>query len=370
MNEHEPTLDLEEINQGIADRSDVFYWQTDRAVEPVVAGQIWADRHRYFTDDELVGRANELLDDKIASIEPLDLDAQTNLGNVNSVRTAWLQSGNEVIIRSHPKGIKNGYFHAEALASRTAKEMRLPAYVTLAIHDFTGGDDFAFQVMEKVKGTAVQKWLEAHPEDEDKMVIESGKMMARLHKLQVDGFGPFDNERAKRGELVGLHVSLAKACRAGLPFNLEVLGAEGLLTEEQQAAVTNLFTNDNPLLQTKQAVLVHNDFADWNILTDGQTITGLLDWDECVGGDPVSDIACWSTFFDPKRTAKFLEGYWQVAEKPADFDEKFELLRLRYIVSKMTLRLRRYSWQPTDAIKQKIETGRVHLAESLAYFHI
>ena len=364
-------LDMEKINAGIADRSDVFYWQTDRAVEPADAGHIWADRHRYFTDGDLVETVNTALgEDKLTSIEPLDLDAQTNLGNVNSVRTGLLTSGKEVISRCHPKGVRNGYFHAEATAAHKAKEAGLPSFDTLAVHDYEGGNDFAFHVLEKLSGTAINKWLEAHPDDEAVLLTQIGKMMARLHQVKVDGFGPFDNERAKSGELVGLHNTFGQAVRAGLPFNLDVLNKENILTTEQIAAITKLFDDDNPLLAIQQAVLVHNDFADWNLLTDGNDVTGILDWDECVAGDAVSDIACWSTFFEPERLQGFLDGYWQVAEKPADFDDKFELLRLRYLLSKMTLRIRRYSWEPSDFMKDKIETGKTHLAQSMEYFKI
>ena len=115
---------------------------------------------------------------------------------------------------------------------------------------------------------------------------------------------------------------------------------------------------------------MHNDFADWNLLTDGDDITGIIDWDECVGGDPVSDIACWSTFFDPERLESFLEVYWSVADKPEDFDAKLELLRLRYTISKMALRVRRYTWDPSDSMKAKIDIGRLHLAKSLDYFNL
>ena len=153
-----------------------------------------------------------------------------------------------------------------------------------------------------------------------------------------------------------------------MPFNLDVLTKEGILTTEQSKSITSLFGDENPLLDVSQAVMIHNDFADWNLLTDGEDVTGILDWDECVGGDPASDIACWSTFFEPERLKGFLEGYWQVAEKPRDFDERFELMRLRYIISKMTLRIRRYSWESTDFMKSKIEVGKVHLAQSLEYF--
>ncbi len=362
--------DLKKINDRIANRSDVFYWQTDRAIDPKDAGQIWADRHRYFTDDELLQRVSAVLDDKLVSIEPLDLDAQTNLGNVNSVRVGKLSSGKEVVIRCHPKGVRNGYFHAEALAAHTAKHAGLPSFETLAVHDYEGGDDFAFHVLEKLPGVAIKKWLEAHPDNEAKLLPEVGKMMARLHQLQVKGFGSFDNERAKSNELVGLHESLGEAVRAGLPFNLSVLTQNSVLNGEQAEAITKLFSENNPLLTSAQAVLVHNDFADWNLLTDGTTVTGILDWDECVAGDPVSDIACWSTFFDPKRLKGFLDGYWQVAQKPADFTDKFELLRLRYVISKMTLRIRRYTWEPSDFMREKIETGKTHLAQSLDYFDI
>jgi Ser/Thr protein kinase RdoA (MazF antagonist) len=369
VSEQMNNIDLEQINAGIADRRDVFYWQTDRAVDPEQAGHIWADRHRYFTDSELVGSVNKVLgEDKLSAIEPLDLEAQTNLGNVNSVRTGELASGKEVIIRCHPKGIKNGYFYAETEAAKRAKEAGLPSYDTLAVHDYESGDDFAFQVIEKLSGTAIKKWLEQHPDDEAKLLPQIGKMMARLHQIQVDGFGAFDNQKAKSGELVGLHKTFGEAVRAGLPFNLDVLTKENILTAEQARAVTTLFNDTNPLLNVQQAILVHNDFADWNLLTNGEDVTGILDWDECVGGDPASDIACWSTFFDPARMKGFLNGYWEIAEKPADFDERFELLRLRYVVSKMTLRIRRYTWSPTDEVREKIEVGKVHLAQSLEHF--
>ena len=272
--------DLEKINAGISDRRDVFYWQTDRAIEPEQAGHIWADRHRYFTDGELLDRVNGVLgEDSLVEIEPLDLDAQTNLGNVNSVRVGRLTSGKEVVIRCHPKGVKNGYFHAEAVAAGKAKEAGLPSYDTLVVHDYEGGDDFAFQVIEKLPDTAIMKWLETKKPFWHTMTLPTGTYS----------------------------------------------------------------------------------------LTD-KILQAFLDWDECVGGIPESDIACWSTFFDPERLKGFLDGYFSIVEKPDDFDDKFELMRLRYVVSKMTLRLRRYYWEPTDFMCEKIETGKTHLAQSMKYF--
>ncbi len=194
--------------------------------------------------------------------------------------------------------------------------------------------------------------------------------MARLHRIKVENFGPFDNGLAQEGRLSGLHPTLATAVRAGLDFNLDVLVAQEVFTKKERGAIEELFDSGNPSLQCGQSVLVHNDFADWNLLTDGKTITGILDWDECVGGDPISDIACWSTFFPPERLTGMLHGYWQEAKKPQHFEEKFELLRLRYTISKMTLRLRRYTWQPDASVREGIDVGKQHLNRSLRQFGI
>ena len=358
--------------QHIADRHDVFYWQTDRAVSPEDTGKIWADRHRYFKDPEIIAYVNAVLgDDKLDTIEKMDPNAQTNLGNVNSVRVGKLISGRDVIIRLHPKGVLNGYFHAESCAARMLKDAGLPGYSTIVIHDFQGNDDFSFQVIEKLPGIAVKVWLEKNGQDEAALLPVMGRMMARMHRIKVNGFGPFDNERAKQGELVGLHTTFNESLRAALPFNLDVLRQENLLNGQQETAIRHLFDEKTGYqLSPSHPVLVHNDYADWNLLTDGENITGILDLDECVGGDPVSDIACWSTFFNPERLDGFLEGYWQEAQKPEDFKERFELLRLRYVVSKMTLRVRRYHWEPSESIKQKIEVGKIHMAQSMKFFDI
>src|SRR5690348_17361664 len=96
------TEQLSAINRKIADRSNVFYWQTDRAITPTEAGLIWIDRHGYFTDDDIKTAVNAVLGDrKLVSLVPFHPDAQTNLGNINSVRIGTLSSGEDVVIRCH-----------------------------------------------------------------------------------------------------------------------------------------------------------------------------------------------------------------------------------------------------------------------------
>ena len=109
------------INSRITDRSDCFYWQTDRKISAEEAAIIWKDRHSGITNDELLERINsELTENRLIYIEPINKDAQTSLGNVNSIRIGVLENGKKVIIRCHPKGVKNGYFYSESLAAEIA----------------------------------------------------------------------------------------------------------------------------------------------------------------------------------------------------------------------------------------------------------
>lgn len=356
-------MDINDINKRIADRSDCFYWQTDRKISAEEAAMIWKDRHSAITNEELLDKINsELKEDKLVYIKPFDENAQTSLGNVNSIRVGVLESGKEVIIRCHPKGVKNGYFYAESLASQLALENGLPAYKTYLIHELENDSDISYQVIEKLDGDTVQFCLKEDPEKEEKLVIEMGKTMARLHKIKVNGFGPFDNEQAKNGKLVGTYKSLKDSINAGLEENLERLVKYDILTKEIANKIKKLFDN-NELLESNESVLIHNDFADWNLLTDGNTITGIIDWDECVGGHPIGEIACWSTFYDPERIKPFLSGYFSETPIYNNFDEMFQLMRLRYTISKMALRITRYTYLQTPEFKDKIEKGKKHLKE-------
>ncbi len=365
-------MNLNEINQRISDRTDCFYWQTDRKISAEEAAMIWKDRHSAITNEELFDNINkELKENKLSYIKPFDENAETSLGNVNSIRVGVLENEKEVIIRCHPKGVRNGYFYAESLASRIALDNGLPAYNTYLIHELEreGEGDISYQVIEKLDGNTVQFCLKEHPEREENLVIEMGKTMARLHKIQVNGFGPFDNNKAKNGNLEGIHKTLNDSVNAGLEENLERLVTYNILTKEIAEKMKKLFDN-NELLNSDMSVLIHNDFADWNLLTDGNTITGIIDWDECVAGHPIEEIACWSTFFDPERIKPFLKGYFSETPIYDNFDEMFQLMRLRYTISKMALRVKRYTYEQTPFLKSMIEKGGKHLEELSEIFNL
>lgn len=193
--------------------------------------------------------------------------------------------------------------------------------------------------------------------------------MANIHKIKVDGYGSFDNEIAKcENKLVGLHTNYQEFIWCGLEENLQRLVAFNVIDELQSKKLFDIFNNYNfePIDVPR---LIHNDFADWNILVNEGYISGILDWDECHGGDPIADLACWSTFFDMNRFEKFVNGYCKEAKLPSDFDLRFHYYRLRYTISKMALRVKKALVDHSEFVKEKIQVGRVALIEEMDWFN-
>lgn len=58
-------MNLKDINDRIVDRSECFYWQTDRKISAEEAALIWKDRHSAITNEELLDKINlELKNDR------------------------------------------------------------------------------------------------------------------------------------------------------------------------------------------------------------------------------------------------------------------------------------------------------------------
>ncbi len=193
--------------------------------------------------------------------------------------------------------------------------------------------------------------------------------MAHIHGIKTEKYGFFDNTDAKTGTLVGLHSTYHDFIHTGLDENVQRLITFKILTDDQARKFKQLFDQIN-FEPSDGPRLIQNDMADWNLLTDGKKITGILDWDECHSGDPIADIACWSTFFSIERLKFFLIGYKTVATLPEDYESRFHFYRLRYTISKMALRCKRYEVDKSKFVAEKIKVGKQALIEESHWFNL
>jgi len=365
-------MDLQNINKRITDRKDVWFWQADLNISFVERQEIWADKHKGITNDELLSLVNKHIKDiPLASIEDYDENHQNNLGFVNSVRTGKLTNGKDVIIRCHPRGIREEFFHVESLIADTIAGIGIPTYKTYFIHRLENENDIAFQLIEKCNGTALKYWFEKHPEDINKLMHDAGMILSKIHSIHTIGFGPFDSEQAKNGKLIGIHKDFISSVRAGLNRNLKVLEKYKVITNTESKKIDDLFNADNPLLVCEQPVLVHTDLVDWNMLTsDGCKISAILDYGDCVSSDPIVDIAFWSSRTPLDRIDAFLSGYFESKARPEDFDEKFKLFSLRFVIMSMATRVQRAEFIKTKFMQELLELGKEQLEMLLIHFDI
>jgi Ser/Thr protein kinase RdoA (MazF antagonist) len=102
--------------------------------------------------------------------------------------------------------------------------------------------------------------------------------------------------------------------------------------------ISRLFETIANSLMNIQPVLLHGDLGNHNVFTDGKIITALIDWEDCLCGDLVFDIAFWATFHPEERHRFFLDGYRMENRLPDDFARRFWLYYLRIALSKTVLR--------------------------------
>ena len=351
----------------IGDRRNVFYWQTDRNLSPEDYEKYFLKRHETDSMEIVTILRNGIKSiADIKDIEIVEPDENVKRGNVNIVRKIRI-NGALYIARMHPKGIKNEYFYVEKLALIEAVKASLPVPEIVEVHEGTGEDDMDFVLMTSSPGVTMESAIQTNKDLEGVLLHDAGSLMAQLHTVRVEGFGSFNNEVAKKeGRLVGLHKSYKDFVWCGLEENLDRLVRFKVIDKAQSEMFKKVFKKNNyePLEGSR---LVHNDFADWNILVDGGKVSALLDWDECHAGDPIADLACWSTFFKMDRFKTFVEGYKANATLPKDFEQRFHYYRLRYIISKMALRTKRALVDKSEFIQEKIKAGKLALFEELQW---
>lgn len=348
----------------ISSRQHSFYWQTDRKISEIQIKHIFQDRHTFFDKSNAIRAIEKSLGKKVVSLIP-----PIKSGSINSVVQAELEDTTQIIMRMHPNAVKNGYFWAEKAVAEHAKRAGVPTYSTLCIDDTKTHVPFDFMIITKEAGSNMKN---SGPFDAqtDKLLVENtGKLLALVHSVHTKQYGFFDNEKAKlTNDLIGIHTTWSDHLYSSLKDNLTYLEDNKAITHQERNTVDHIFDTYGTTIKCQDPRLIHNDLADWNELTDGKNITAFIDWDEAFSGDPVCDFAAYSVFFDDIRLKHLMRGYKEISPLPGDFEHKFHLYRLRYIISKMTLRTKRSVYDMSDLVKNLLAYSHNLLQIELAWY--
>ena len=197
-------------------------------------------------------------------------------------------------------------------------------------------------------GEAVGKQLRAFEHEasqyiQPQLLVELGQLVAQIHGVQTDGFGLLDvrriiNKQHTQGK--GLLETWGEYIVLNLEEHIKVCLDIGAINREECRRITLLFDRASRILENDKSCLLHGDLGGHNVFSDGERITAIIDWEDCLCGDPVFDIAYWGTFYRDYLLDPFLKGYRMIRDLPEDFEVRYWLYYLRIALSKTVHRYR------------------------------
>ncbi|MHB8576141.1 MAG: phosphotransferase family protein [Dehalococcoidia bacterium] len=228
-------------------------------------------------------------------------------GEVNEVYEIATTDGQALIVRiSHQA--QSG-FAGERWALARCAEAGIPVAEMLLLEPFDTGDGIVTVCVEtKLPGAPLDEVLQADPDRARwrRLVTRAGKILAAIHEIPVTGYG-----YVKEGGAT--HYASWSAFLSSRPLDAARLEQAALAHGESTAIVRRaleIVRGRTADLEQPTSQLLHGDFSTKHLLIDHERISGVLDLEDCQGGDPAKDFAWWEFFFGAKLPSAWLEqGY-------------------------------------------------------------
>lgn len=148
-------------------------------------------------------------------------------------------------------------------------------------------------------------------EQSPKLFKKAGAYLKSIHDIKLDGFGPLDVS----AEVVRGTMPTWKNNVEFYRHDFNFLRERQLITDEELKTLEDTYQKligvDLPV-----ASFIHGDFGKSHIFTDGNEITGVIDFGNAYAGDPRKDIATANFFMTPTETENFNQGYGEMASDP------------------------------------------------------
>jgi aminoglycoside phosphotransferase (APT) family kinase protein len=321
-------------------RWSVFYPKTDLLLSADVlrseSGGQEAERARLVA--EVCRRA---LAEEPVSVEPL-----SEQGTFHFLYRVGLAGDRSVIVRGNALGtVQRDYpLYVEAWVMGALRAAALPALRIYQVDVSRRWCPFDYAILEEARGTPLTAY-DAEEERLRPLLRELGRTVARVHGIRTAGFGFLDVRPlvlggSSAGPPRGIFACWRQYVLLNLDDHLRTCVAIGAVSAAEADRIEAAFAALDGVLDRVEPALLHGDLGSHNVFTDGRAITALIDWEDCLSGDPVFDLAFWATFHPDGRHPAFLDGYRSAATLPADFERRFWLYYLRVALSKTVQRHR------------------------------
>ena len=224
--------------------------------------------------------------------------------------------------------------HMEDWAANAAIEVGFPTIAPLITDTSRYLVPFDFQILPWVDGPSFEG---ANDDVLKEAFAIVAAHLARLHQISLNGYGPLDPRALfmspptkPRGLFDTWCDYLLRRFGEHLDKCLELGAMTPAEVEQAEDAVDSVAFDFAP-------TLLHGDLSNVNILTKDDAPC-VIDWEDCLSGDNVWDLADWCAFHMPERWSWIIDAYYAHAKKPADFNARFWTYYLRIVVARTVQR--------------------------------
>jgi len=227
----------------------------------------------------------------------------------------------EYILRVNPN--QSG-FQKDRWCFQQFHSEELPIPEILEIGSFS--PHYAYSISHRLSGITLEDSAIPTLQQLSPHVSQVWRVISQAPLPSSEGFGPF-NERGHA--TFSSWQSFLQSTISGKDQQWDHLFTSNLLDATALQPVMQSYlqlTEHCP----EERKLVHGDFGSNNVLTDGQKITGVLDWDCALYGDPLFDVAgsfFWSPWLDCMRIQS--EFFQQTLQNEANFAGRLHCYQLR-----------------------------------------
>ncbi|MFW6153720.1 MAG: phosphotransferase family protein [Planctomycetota bacterium] len=314
-------------------REGIFYWKCDRPLDAEAKLRAYAAGH-YEGDvlREAQGIVEAFAGIALPPLVPLAID-----GNHGAFRFA--HGGRDYVLRCDDGRGDDDYLLAESAAMTLLRRRGLPVPAVHATDVSRERHPLRYQIIDFCPQPPLLEHLRAGRLDEPAMASQMAAFLAELHRCELPGFGFIDTRLLADGD--GLHGCLARwsdyfdTC---LERHTAYLRDHAVLPVATLDRMVAIFSRERGLLDIDRGVLLHRDFAWWNILGTPDRIAAVIDWDDAVIGDPADDLGIVACFCEPAFFKRLLAAYRLRHPVDEALHARIALSTLRNMAWKMVIR--------------------------------
>lgn len=315
-----------------SERSDIYYWKCDR---PAAFHGTQGDASA--RDEEEIFRQTEEL---LAGEWGQEVKLRSAHTQGNHLGAFAESDGQTWFVRIEDGPEKNAYMEVESLVLERLRAIGLRVPQLRFCDASRTRVPFAIQVIECISAPDLNKSFKAGTLAWEHIAPEIGKAIALWQTLPISGFGPFQIGKVRANHVLeGLHSCYEFYFELNLQRHLDFLIQSDFLHHSEGQRIRAAVRNNQGLLQLETPCLVHKDLALWNILGSDSQIAAFIDWDDCIGGDPMDDFSLLGCFHEPEVVRQCLGGYEMVRPLPSDALPRFWLHMLRNMIVKSVIRV-------------------------------